>query len=98
VGGRLAVKIEPLYGRLSNNPLAGRTLRFDRRKRTVTSWTLNAESTVPNGAETGTNWTRTFAAPSSLGGTYDYRAHFDGDLGLDPSNGALFSIAWSAAC
>lgn len=98
VGGRLAVKAEPLYGRLSNNPLAGRTLRFDRKSRTATTWTLNAESTVATAAETGTNWTRTFPAPSSLGGTYDYRAHFDGDLGLDPSNAAPFSIAWSASC
>ncbi len=98
VGGRLAVKIESLYGRLSNNPLAGRTLWFDRKRRVDTTWTLKVASTIPTGAESGTNWTRTFSAPSSLGGTYDYRAHFDGDLGLDPSNSATFSIAWTVGC
>jgi len=36
--------------------------------------------------------------PSSAGGTYDYRAHFDGDSGLDPSNQATFSITWTVAC
>lgn len=98
VGGRLAVKIEPLYGRLSNNPLAGRVLRFDRKRRVDTAWTSNAESTTPWAADSGTNWTRTFGAPSSTGGTWDYRAHFDGDAGLDPSNAVVFSITWSAAC
>ena len=98
VGGRLAVKIEALYGRLSNNPIAGRTLWFDRKKRTDTTWTLRTDSTLPTGAETGTNWTRTFSAPASAGGTYDYRAHFDGDAGLDPSNYGAFSISWTAGC
>ena len=98
IGGRLAVKIDSLYGLLSNNPLAGRTLWFDRKSRTATTWTLRAESTIPNAATTGTNWTRTFRAPSTLGGTYDYRAHFDGEPGLDPSNAPTFSIVWSASC
>jgi hypothetical protein len=98
VGGRLAVKTEPLYGRLSNNPLAGRVLWFDRKRRADTTWTLRAESTTPTAAESGTDWTRTFVAPSSAGGTYDYRAHFDGGPGLDPSNMASFSVTWSTPC
>jgi hypothetical protein len=98
VGGRLAVKIEPLYGRLSNNPLAGRTVWFDRKRRADTTWTTRAESTVATVAENGTDWTRTFAAPGSTGGTWDYRAHFDGDTGLDPSNAATFSITWGVTC
>jgi len=98
VGGRLGVRIEPLYGRLSNNPLAGRTLWFDRKRRADTTWSLRAESTIPTAAETGTNWTRSFGSPSSAGGIYDYRAHFDGDSGLDPSNQATFSITWTVAC
>jgi len=98
VGGRLAVKIEPLYGRLSNNPLAGRTLWFDRKRRVDTTWTLRAESAVPFAADSGTNWTRSFMAPISTGGTWDYRAHFDGGPGLDPSNAPVFSITWAASC
>ncbi len=98
VGGRLAVKTEPLYGRLSNNPLAARTVWFDRKRRSDTTWLARAESTVATAAETGTDWLRTFASPSSTGATWDYRAHFDGDAGLDPSNLPVFSITWSNAC
>lgn len=98
VTGRLATAADSRYQKLSDNPLAGRTLRFDRKRRIDSTWTAGAESAIVGAAVTGADWTRSFASPSSTGGTWDYRAHFDGDVGLDPSNAVQFSITWSAAC
>ncbi len=98
VAGRLAVKNDANYGPLAGNPLSARTVWFDRKRRTDTTWTSRAESAAATGIESGNNWTRTFTAPVTTGGTYDYRAHFDGDLGLDPSNQVAFSISWTAGC
>lgn len=98
VTGRLATAADSRYQKLTDNPLAGRILWFDRKRRVDTTWGAKVESAVVGAAVTGADWTRSFGAPLSTGGTWDYRAHFDGDVGLDPSNVVQFSITWSAAC
>jgi hypothetical protein len=100
VSGRLAIKATSDYGVLSNNPLAGRTVWVDRKLSTSTTWTLKVASTTANATTSGNNWTRSFGSPTSTGGTYNYRAHFDRSSasGLDSSNKASFTILWSRAC
>ena len=96
--GRLAVASDTRYGPLADNPLGGRTIWFDRKRTTDSTWTLNAELVTAGEQVTGYNWSRAFSTPAQSGGTYNYRAHFDGDSGLDPSNRPVFSINWIYGC
>jgi hypothetical protein len=94
VEGRLAVAPYTDYRRLSNNPLAVRTVWFDRKPHSSTTWTPSAEGTLALRDLTGPNWSRAFWSPTGSAGTWDYRARFLGAQGLDPSSSPVFSIAW----
>jgi hypothetical protein len=89
VTGRLQVSAFSSYGLLSGNPLAGRTVWFDRNG--VGNWA----STVAN-ANSGNNYSFTVFGPSYV--THNYVAHFNATTndGLDSSNQVSFSITWDA--
>jgi hypothetical protein len=93
--GRLAIKTTANYERLSNLPLTNRTVYFDRKLHSATTWTLNYLSAVASNVA-GNNWTRNLGAPAS--GTYDFRVHYGGEAGVDPSNQPIFTVLWSTAC
>lgn len=88
------------YKLMAKNPLAGRTVRIQRKPSTSSSWTTYAAlTTTANAAATGNNWTRALPAPSSTG-TWNYRAYFDGTSGEDlladgPVN---FNVTWTTNC
>lgn len=92
--GRLAIKTDANYGLLTNNPLTGRTVFFDRRPVGGT-WTPNVTSTTATNVS-GNNWTKTFSTSSSI--TYEFRAHYGGETGVDASNQPTFTITWSTPC
>jgi hypothetical protein len=94
VSGRLAVATDSAYQALSNNPLTGRTLWFDRRP-VGGSWTTDVTSTTATSAS-GNNWAKTFSSASAV--TYEFRGHYKGETGLDPDYTPTFSITWSTAC
>lgn len=74
--GRVALKTASDYSLISNNPLGGRTVWFDRRTPGGT-WTNNVTSTS---SVTGTNnWSRTWSTGGSSDITYEIRAHYDGE-------------------
>ncbi|HEY6058095.1 MAG TPA: hypothetical protein VIV06_08685, partial [Candidatus Limnocylindrales bacterium] len=98
IRGRLAVQNTTYYGLLADNPIAGRTVWFDRKRSVDAAWTLRAESVIPGEQLTGYNWARAFTAPGGQPGSIDYRAHFDGDKGLDPSAQPTFTINWLYGC
>lgn len=95
VSGRLALQVTSNYKLLSGNALAGRTVFFDRKLSSATTWTLKTNSTTASGASSN-NFSANFGHIAN--GSYDYRAHFDGDTGVDPVTSATFSVLYSAAC
>lgn len=94
VSGRLAIATDSAYQALSNNPLTGRTLWFDRRP-VGGSWTTDVTSTTATNAS-GNNWSKTFSSGSAT--TYEFRGHYKGETGLDPDYSPTFSITWSTSC
>jgi len=94
VTGRLAIKTDTNYGLLTNNPLTGRAIFFDRRP-VGGSYTLNVASATATSVS-GNNWSVTF--PGNVSITYQYRAHYGGETGVDASNQPTFSITWSNPC
>lgn len=104
--GRLAIATDSTnYQALSNTPLSNRTLWFDRKPSTSSTWTNNVTSTTASNAS-GNNWSKGFSSGSSI--TYNFRAHYDGETGVDGSRyinwpgttitETTFSITWSSAC
>ncbi|MEA2674277.1 MAG: hypothetical protein QOI92_1469 [Chloroflexota bacterium] len=95
VSGRLAIKVDTTnYKQVSGNPLAGRTIYFDRAVSGSGSWVLNFSSTTASAA-TGNNWS------ASFGGTnvsYDFRPHYGGEAGVAPVTGSVVTLHWSNAC
>lgn len=90
MSGRLEVKVLAGYSRLGGNPLAGRTVWFDRSG--STKYASAAAST-----SSGDNWSLSFGGSNA---SYTFVAHFDdasGD-GLDDSNRPSFTASWSNAC
>jgi hypothetical protein len=94
VSGRLAIKTTTSYKKLSNAPLAGRVIVFDRRLSTSTTWTLGVASTSASSAS-GNNWTVTLSGTT---GSWVYRARYAGESGVDPSNQPTFTVIWTNAC
>lgn len=93
--GRLAIKTDAInYKELTNNPLTGRTVLFDRRP-VGGSWTLGVTSTSASSV-LGNNWTKAFTSGSSI--TYEFRIRYTGEAGVDPSNQPTFTITWSTSC
>jgi hypothetical protein len=93
VSGRLAIKTTSSYGRLSDNPLTGRTVYFDRRPHGGSTWTTSVTSTTATNAG-GNNWTRTFSTASSTNISYDFRAHFLGESNVDSAYSSTFTLSW----
>jgi hypothetical protein len=85
VSGRLQVSHFASYDTLSDNPLQGRSVKFDLSGSTVSS-------TAASGAETGSNWSATFTNVSY--GSRSYMAHFDGGIALEVSPHRTFGITW----
>ncbi len=93
--GRLAIKTDATnYKELTNNPLTGRTVLFDRRP-VGGSWTLGVTSTSASSV-LGNNWSKAFTSGSSI--TYEFRIRYTGETGVDPSNQPTFTITWSNSC
>jgi hypothetical protein len=93
--GRIAVKVDATnYKELSGNTLTGRTVWFDRRLSSSSTWTPNVHSVIATSAS-GSNWTRAISNPGSGNGTWNYRMHMDTEDGLAASNTAAFSITWT---
>jgi hypothetical protein len=91
--GRLAIKADSYYEQLTDNPLTSRTVYFDRRPVGGT-WTLNVTSTTASSAP-GYNWSKSWTSSNI---TYQFRAHYSGETGVDPSNQPTFTITWSNPC
>jgi hypothetical protein len=84
------------YGLLSGQSLAGRTIWFDRKPRSSSTWTLNvASATTGTGA---TNWSRGFSSGTTSTVTYDFRPHTSQEAGLDAATGPIVTVTWGATC
>jgi hypothetical protein len=99
VPGRLSLKSSTNYGVLSNQALTGRTLWFDRKPHTGSTWTLNVTSTSA-ATGLGNNWSKAFSTGSTTTISYDFRGHY---LGESPTVAAVytptFTLTWTApAC
>jgi hypothetical protein len=99
VSGRLAIKSDANYGVLSNNTLSARTVSFDRRLMGTTTWTVDYASTLSD-SSSSSNWVKTFSFFSPTRGaiTYEYRAHFKGESGVDADYSPTFALTWSNPC
>jgi len=97
--GRLAIKSDGNYGVLSGNTLASRTVWFDRRLKGSTTWMVDYTS-VGSDASSSNNWARTFTVSSTARGatTYEFRAHFKGESGVDADYSPTFALTWSNPC
>jgi predicted secreted protein len=91
--GRAAVMNTTNYKRLANNPLTNRVVRFDRKPHSGTTWTLNVGSTTASNAA-GYNWVEDFSAGAP--GVWDFRAHYDGETGVDNDLSPVFTVTWRA--
>jgi len=97
--GRLAIETASSYRALSNMPLSSRTIWFDRKPSTSSTWTNNIASATASNAS-GNNWARAFSSGSTSTITYNFRAHYDGETGVDPTStigNPQFNITWSSA-
>ncbi|MEO8290555.1 MAG: hypothetical protein ABI649_06115 [Gaiellaceae bacterium] len=97
VKGRAAILNTTNYKRLADNPLTNRTVWFDRKLHSGATWTLNIASTLASNVS-GNNWTKSFAVSTPTTISYDYRAHYDGEVGVDDDTSPTFTITWSRAC
>lgn len=97
ITGRLEVQTNTNYETLGGNPLASRTVYIDRKLHSSGTWTADYSSAVATNANTGNNWSRSFTENGTSGSTtYDYRAHFKGDAGVDPVYSSTVSLTWKA--
>jgi hypothetical protein len=99
LSGRLAIKVDATnYGKLSGNTLASRTVYFDRRLAGATTWTIDYGS-VTTSTGSSTNWAKSFTASGSSGvTTYEFRAHYKGEGGVDGDYSPTVSLSWSNPC
>ena len=96
--GRLAVKADSNYGALSGNSLPSRTVFLDRWPKGSTAWTIDYASVATDGGSAN-NWSRTFSVSGSSGvTTYEFRAHFKGESGLDADYSPVVGLTWSNPC
>lgn len=97
ITGRLEIQANANYETLGGNPLASRTVLIDRKLHSSGTWTVDYSSAVATNANTGNNWTRSFTQSGSSGSiTYDYRAHYKGEAGVDPVYSSTVSLTWKA--
>jgi hypothetical protein len=99
LSGRLGIKVDATnYGKLSGNTLASRTVFFDRRLAGTTTWTADYASVTTSSASTD-NWAKSFSASGSSGATtYEFRAHYRGESGVDSDYSPTISLTWSNPC
>lgn len=107
VSGRLQIKDTTstgsgtgTYKNRAKNPLAGRTVRIERKPSTTTNWDLYSDlTTTANATGSGNNWTRALPAPAATG-TWNYRAYFDGTPGEDllADGPVTFNVTWTTSC
>jgi hypothetical protein len=95
LSGTFGIAPDSRYGALAGQGLAGRTIWFDRKLHTATTWTSNIASTI-SGA--GGAWSRGFTTGSTTSITYDLRPHASAEPGLDAVTGPVISATWSAIC
>jgi hypothetical protein len=99
VSGRLAIKSTTSYQELSGNALAGRVVSFDRRVAGTTTWTTDVATTTTTTGATGNNWTEGFSGSGTGPSvTYEFRAHFAGEAGVDAGYSPIFTMRWGRAC
>ena len=99
ISGRLEVQANANYGTLGGNPLASRTVYIDRKLQSSGTWTVDYATTTASNANTGTNWSRSFTENGTSGSvTYDYRAHYRGETGVDPAYSGVVSLTWRYPC
>ncbi|MFH0751785.1 MAG: hypothetical protein V2B17_08110 [Chloroflexota bacterium] len=97
ITGRLEIQTNTNYGTLGGNPLASRTVYIDRKLHSSGTWTADYSSAVATNANTGNNWSRSLTQSGSSGSiTYDYRAHYKGEAGVDPVYSGVVSLTWKA--
>lgn len=97
ITGRLEILTNSNYGTLGGNPLASRTVFIDRKLHSAGTWTADYSSAVATNANTGTNWSRSFTENGTSGSvTYDYRAHYKGEAGVDAAYSGVVSLTWKA--
>ena len=96
ITGRLEILTNSNYGTLGGNPLASRTIFMDRKLHSAGTWTVDYSSAVASNVS-GNNWSGSFTVTGSSGSTtYDYRAHFKGEAGVDPVYSGTVSLTWKA--
>ncbi len=99
INGRLEVQTNTNYGTLSGNPLASRTVYVDRKLHSAGTWTVDYATAVANNSNTGNNWSRSFTESGTSGSvTYDFRAHYKGETGVDPAYSGVVSLTWRYPC
>jgi hypothetical protein len=99
ISGRMAVATFCSYQTLSNNPLALRTIYFDRKLHSSSTWTVDWSSTATSGATSGNNWTKSFTESPGSTTSYDYRVHYKGQgTGLNPSYSATITLTFLNPC
>jgi hypothetical protein len=96
LSGGFAVASNGQYAAMSGQSLAGRTVWFDRKLHSGSTWTLNVASAVT--ATGATNWSRSFSSGTTTAVTYDFRPHTASELGLDGATGPTITVTWGAAC
>jgi hypothetical protein len=89
--GRLALGDDAAYEDLRGTPLAGRSIRIDRRPIGDTTWT-NGIAAATATAAAGANWSK--AITTSSAGTYAYRATFVSPATEDAVNTSA-SVTWT---
>jgi hypothetical protein len=99
ISGRLEIQQNANYETLAGNPLASRTVFIDRKLRSSSTWTLNFATATASNANTGNNWSRSFTeSGGSTSVTYDYRARYRGETGVDPASSGVVSLTWRHPC
>jgi len=96
LSGSFRIAANASYQSLSGQPLAGRTVWFDRKPSGSSAWTLNiASATTTAGSP---NWTRSFSTGSTTSVTYDFRPHTSSESGLDAGTGPTITVTWRSGC
>jgi len=96
LAGTFGIAADGRYQKLAGQLLGGRTIWFDRKPSTSSTWTLNVASATTGTA--GTNWTRAFSTTSSATVTYHFRPHTSAEAGLDAATGPIIAVTWRTGC
>jgi hypothetical protein len=96
MSGSFGIRSDYRYQQMSGLPLGGRTIWFDRKPHTSSTWTLNVAAATTTGD--GTNWSRAFSTGSTSTITYDFRPHTSSEPGLDAAIGPVILVTWRTSC